>query len=70
MNIKINDAVFDFFPNLESPRLIFKEFESSDANSIRLLEKNGFVQEAHFKEDYFFDGRYIDSLIFSLLKPK
>lgn len=187
MNIKINDTVFESFPNLESPRLIFKEFESSDSqtifelrsnpetmrymdsypyktiedaaqyiqqnkiafeektglnwaifeketkqfigyfsfwrffrcncrgeigyalhpkywgkgymdetiktmlpfafeqfglhsilanvnpnntNSIRLLEKNGFVQEAHFKEDYFFDGRYIDSLIFSLLEPK
>jgi len=41
-----------------------------NANSIRLLEKNNFVQEAYFKEDYFFDGRYIDSLIFSLLEPK
>lgn len=187
MNIKIKDAVFESFPNLESPRLIFKEFEIDDSqalfnlrsnaqtmrfmdsypyktiqdavlaiqenrlafqekkginwsifekennqfigyfgfwrffrhncraeigyalhpdywgkgymsetlktmlpfafeefglhsiaanvntkneSSIRLLEKNGFVQEAHFKEDYFFDGRYIDSLIFSLLEPK
>ena len=39
-------------------------------SSIRLLEKNHFIQEAHFKEDYFFDGKYIDSLIFSLLEPK
>jgi ribosomal-protein-alanine N-acetyltransferase len=43
---------------------------TKNINSIRLLEKNGFVQEAHFKEDYFFDGQYIDSLIFSLLEPK
>lgn len=41
-----------------------------NTSSIRLLEKNNFVQEAHFKEDYFFDGQYIDSLIFSLLEPK
>ena len=42
----------------------------NNKNSIRLLEKNNFVQEAYFKEDYFFDGQYIDSLIFSLLEPK
>ncbi len=38
--------------------------------SIRLLEKNGFVKEAHFKENYFFDGRFLDSAIYSLLAPK
>ncbi len=42
----------------------------NNKSSIRLLEKNNFVQEAYFKEDYFFDGQYIDSLIFSLLEPK
>jgi ribosomal-protein-alanine N-acetyltransferase len=42
----------------------------NNESSIRLLEKNNFVQEAYFKEDYFFDGKYIDSLIFSLLEPK
>lgn len=36
--------------------------------SARLLEKAGFRQEAYFKENYFFDGQFLDSAIFSLLK--
>src|SRR6478609_7466537 len=37
--------------------------------SRKLLEKLGFVQEAHFKEDYYFQGKFLDSVIFSLLNP-
>jgi [ribosomal protein S5]-alanine N-acetyltransferase len=36
--------------------------------SARVLEKNGFVKEAHFKENEFFDGRFLDSAIYSLVK--
>ena len=36
--------------------------------SIALLEKLGFKKEAHFKENYFFDGKFIDSIIYSLLE--
>lgn len=35
--------------------------------SKKLLEKAGFTKEAHFKENYFFNGRFIDSAIYSLL---
>ncbi|MBP7184776.1 MAG: GNAT family N-acetyltransferase [Saprospiraceae bacterium] len=35
--------------------------------SIRLLQKNGFVQEGYIKENHHFDGKYYDSLLFSLL---
>jgi len=35
--------------------------------SINLLLKNGFVQEAHFKENYFYNGKFLDSLVFSLI---
>ncbi len=35
--------------------------------SKKLLEKAGFVREAYFKENYFFNGRFIDSEIYSLL---
>ena len=37
--------------------------------SLRLLEKNGFVREAYFKENYFYNGMFKDSLIYSLLTP-
>jgi [ribosomal protein S5]-alanine N-acetyltransferase len=37
-------------------------------NSIKVLEKFGFQKEAHFKENYLFDGRFLDSIIYSLLE--
>jgi [ribosomal protein S5]-alanine N-acetyltransferase len=37
--------------------------------SRRLLEKSGFVQEAHFRENYFFEGSFLDSIVYSLLNP-
>ena len=36
--------------------------------SIRLLEKNNFVREAYYKEDFFFDGEFLDTAVYSLLK--
>lgn len=35
--------------------------------SVRVLEKNGFVLEGHFKEDLFWNGEFQDSLYFGLL---
>lgn len=36
--------------------------------SAKVLEKNGFVKEAHFKENGYFEGKFYDSAIYSLLK--
>jgi ribosomal-protein-alanine N-acetyltransferase len=38
--------------------------------SCRLLEKHGFVQEAYFRQNYFFRGQFLDSSIYSLLTPE
>jgi ribosomal-protein-alanine N-acetyltransferase len=35
--------------------------------SIKILEKNNFVHEAHFRENYYYNGKFIDSFVFSLL---
>jgi len=35
--------------------------------SKKILEKNGFVQEAYFKENYYYNGRFLDSSIYSLV---
>jgi ribosomal-protein-alanine N-acetyltransferase len=37
--------------------------------SCRLLEKNGFVREAYFKENHFYNGVFKDSFIYSRLTP-
>lgn len=49
-------------------------FHSVEANvnpentaSIKLLEKAGFVREALFRENYHFNGKFLDSAIYSLL---
>ena len=36
--------------------------------SIRLLERNHFLSEAYFKENYYFDGKFLDSEIYSLIR--
>ncbi len=36
--------------------------------SERVLQKNGFVKEAHFIENEYFDGKFLDTVVYSLLK--
>jgi ribosomal-protein-alanine N-acetyltransferase len=38
--------------------------------SRKILEKNNFIQEAYFKENYYSNGKFLDSVIFSLLNNK
>ena len=38
--------------------------------SMKLLEKNNFVKEAHFRENYYYNGQFLDSVIYSLLTPR
>jgi len=35
----------------------------------RVLEKNGFVREAHIRENLLFNGAFLDTVIYSLLNP-
>ncbi len=35
--------------------------------SIKLLEKMKFVREAYFRENYYYDGKFLDSAIYSLV---
>lgn len=37
--------------------------------SQRVLQKCGFVKEAHFKENEFYDGKFIDAVVYSKLNP-
>ncbi len=41
-----------------------------NAASLRVLDKAGFVREAYFKEDYYFNGEFLDTVVYSLLAPK
>lgn len=35
--------------------------------SEKVLQKSGFVKEAHFKENEYYEGRFLDSVIYSIL---
>jgi len=35
--------------------------------SIKILERNGFVREAYFKENYNWQGKFIDTAVYSLI---
>jgi ribosomal-protein-alanine N-acetyltransferase len=41
----------------------------NNSSSIKLLERSDFTREAYFKEDYFFNGKFLDTAIYSLLTP-
>ena len=42
----------------------------ANAASIKLLEKNRFVREGYFRENYYYDGKFLDSVIYSLLSKQ
>jgi RimJ/RimL family protein N-acetyltransferase len=62
-------AVLDY--GFNELRLHSVEANVNPANtaSIMLLEKNNFILEAHFKESYYYNGKFLNTLIYSLLTP-
>jgi ribosomal-protein-alanine N-acetyltransferase len=53
------------------------EFHSIEAQltpenigSVKVLEKAGFIKEGHLKENYFFEGKFSDTAIYSKLNPE
>ena len=64
------DMLIDFgFNNLQI-HSIEADVNPKNIKSIHLLEKKGFRKEAHFRENYLFEGNFLDSLIYSLLEEE
>lgn len=55
------------FMNLHSVEAIIN---SENSASAKVLEKNKFVKEAHFKENEFYNRKFYDTVIYSVLKTK
>ena len=63
------DAVLDYgFQTLQF-HSVEANVNPANAASIKLLERSGFVQEGYFRENFFYNGRFLDSAIYSLLTP-
>ena len=41
-----------------------------NAASIKLLERNNFVREAYFRENYYYNGKFLDTAIYSILSSE
>ncbi|WP_413668718.1 GNAT family N-acetyltransferase [Mucilaginibacter sp. Mucisp86] len=60
-------AVIDYGFNLLKLHSIEARVSPDNVASIKLLLKNKFVHEAYFKEDHLFNGRFEDTVVYSLL---
>ena len=47
---------------------IFAVVDPANQASISLLQASGFTKEGHFREDCYFDGQFLDSVYYSVLK--
>jgi ribosomal-protein-alanine N-acetyltransferase len=61
-------AVLDFGFNVMRLHSVEANINSGNDASASVLEATGFIKEAHFREDFFFDGTFRDTIIYSRLK--
>lgn len=59
--------VIDFGFNEIKLHSIEAHINPENAGSAAILSKAGFIKEAHFKEDFYFNGRFSDTAIYSRL---
>jgi ribosomal-protein-alanine N-acetyltransferase len=62
------NAIIDFGFNKINLHSIEAHINSENTASGKLLESVGFIKEAHFREDFFFDGSFRDTIIYSRLR--
>ena len=60
-------AVIDFGFNTVGLNSICANINPENDASRQLLLKHGFIKEAYFREDYYFEGKFLDSEIYGLL---
>jgi ribosomal-protein-alanine N-acetyltransferase len=61
-------AVLDFGFDTMHLHSIEANISPGNAASAAVLEATGFIKEAYFKEDFFYDGTFRDTVIYSKLK--
>ena len=62
-------ATIDYGFNKLGLHSIEAHVNPANAASRKLLERNNFTQEAYFKENIFWNGKFEDTVVYSLLKP-
>jgi ribosomal-protein-alanine N-acetyltransferase len=62
-------AVLDFVFNSMRLHSIEGVVAPDNRSSIKILEKNHFVREGYFRENFFYNGKFLDTAVYSLLNP-
>jgi ribosomal-protein-alanine N-acetyltransferase len=62
-------VVLDYAFGKMGLRSIEANINPANTPSKVLLERHGFIREAYFRENYYHNGRFFDSAIYSLLTP-
>jgi [ribosomal protein S5]-alanine N-acetyltransferase len=62
-------AVLDFGFNTMQLHSVEAVVDPENAASIGLLQKAGFVREGYYRESFFFEGKFLDTAVYSLLTP-
>jgi [ribosomal protein S5]-alanine N-acetyltransferase len=61
--------VLDYGFNIMKAHTIIADINPLNEASMRILERNGFVREAWFRENYYYNGRFIDTMIYTKFAP-
>lgn len=61
------ECILDFGFNSFHLHSVEANINPANENSRKLLLKTGFQKEAYFRENYFFNGEYLDSEIYAIL---
>jgi len=62
-------VVLDYGFNTIKLHSVEANINPNNTRSIQLLERNGFVREAYHRENYYYNGHFLDSVIYSLINP-
>lgn len=62
-------AVIDYGFKKMKAHTIIADINPNNAASMMILEKNGFVKEAYFRDSYYINGRFEDAAIYTLFAP-
>lgn len=62
-------VIASLFHELDKHRMI-GSIDPANAGSIALMKRLGFRKEAHFKESLFLDGKWVDDVVYGLLKSE
>jgi len=65
----LKEIIYYLFNNLNKHR-ITASIDSENINSIKLFERLGFRKEAHFRKSLFINGKWVDDVIYAILKTE